>query len=68
MVKLMTEYSLETFIADLDQITAVETSQDKIIAEAKPLLQRLVSQPDCLDPKYKNRGATAYGRYMVAKK
>src|SRR6478672_1455880 len=61
----MTEYSLETFIADLDQITAVETSQDKIIAAAKPLLQRLVSQPDCLDPKYKNRGATAYGRYML---
>ena len=51
MVKLMTEYSLETFIADLDQITAVETSQDKIIAAAKPLLERLVSQPDCLDPK-----------------
>lgn len=65
MVKLMTEYSLETFIADLDQITAVETSQDKIIAAAKPLLERFVSQPDCLDPKYKNRGATAYGRYML---
>ncbi|HEY6996585.1 MAG TPA: hypothetical protein VH851_01585, partial [Candidatus Binatia bacterium] len=61
----MTEYSLETFIADLDRITSAETSQEKIVAAAKPLLERLVRQPNCLDPKYKKRGATAYGRYML---
>lgn len=58
-------YSLNEFIRDLDRITRVETSQEKIVATAKPLLERLVRQPDCLDPKYRKRGATAYGRYML---
>jgi len=61
----MTGYSLEKFIEDLDRITRTETSQEKIVGAAKPLLERLVRQPDCLDPKYKKRGTTAYGRYML---
>ena len=61
----MTGYSLEKFIEDLDRITRTETSQEKIVGAAKPLLERLVHQPDCLDPKYKKRGTTAYGRYML---
>jgi predicted metal-dependent enzyme (double-stranded beta helix superfamily) len=61
----MIGYSLEKFIEDLDRITRTETSQEKIVAAAKPLLERLVRQPDCLDPKYKKRGTTAYGRYML---
>ena len=65
MVKLMTEYFLENFIEDLERITRTEASQEKIIAAAKPLLERLVRQPHCLDAKYKKRGMTAYGRYML---
>jgi predicted metal-dependent enzyme (double-stranded beta helix superfamily) len=58
-------YSLENFIEDLDRITRTESSQEKIVTGAKPLLERLIRQPDCVDPKYKKRGATAYGRYML---
>ena len=65
IVEQMTTYSLEKFIADLDHITLGETSQEKIVAAAKPLLERLVRQPDCLERKYKKRGTTAYGRYML---
>ena len=61
----MTGYSLEKFIEDLDRITRTETSQEKIVGAAKPLLERLICQPDCLDPKYKKRGTKAYGRYML---
>lgn len=63
---MMTErYSLEDFIRDLERITGAESSQEKIVAAAKPLLARLVQQPDCIEPKYRKRGATAYGRYML---
>jgi len=58
-------YSLENFIEDLDRITRTESSQEKIVTAAKPLLERFIRQSDCLDPKYKKRGATAYGRYML---
>lgn len=58
-------YTLQNFIDDLDRITRAETSQEKIVAEAKPLLARLIHQPDCLDAKYRKRGAEAYGRYML---
>lgn len=61
----MTGYSLKSFIEDLDRITRTETSQEKIVGAAKPLLERLVRHPGWLDPKYKKRGATAYGRYML---
>lgn len=59
------DYSLQDFIRDLDRITRAETSQNKIVAEAKPLLAKLIQQPDCIDARYKRRGATAYGRYML---
>lgn len=62
---LMPAYSLQNFIADIDRITRGETSQEKIVAAAKPLLARLVQQPDCIDPKFRRRGAAAYGRYML---
>ncbi len=58
-------YTLKDFIADLDRITGAETSQEKIVAAAKPLLAQLVRQPNCIEEKYKKRGATAYGRYML---
>jgi predicted metal-dependent enzyme (double-stranded beta helix superfamily) len=58
-------YSLQDFIEDLDRITRAETSQQDIVARAKPLLAKLIEQPDCIDEKYTRRGATAYGRYML---
>jgi len=58
-------YSLETFILDLDQITRAEREPANIVAAAVPLLTRLVQQPDCLEARFKKRGATAYGRYML---
>ncbi len=58
-------YSLENLIQDLDRITRVENSPKKIVAEAKPLLAKLVQRPDCIESKFKKRGATAYGRYML---
>jgi predicted metal-dependent enzyme (double-stranded beta helix superfamily) len=62
----MTEtYTLQDFIEDLDRITRAETSQEKIVSAAKPLLAKLVQNPDCIEPKYRKRGATAYGRYML---
>jgi predicted metal-dependent enzyme (double-stranded beta helix superfamily) len=58
-------YSLLDFIEDLDRITRNESSQARIVAAAKPLLAKLVTQRDCIEPQYKKRGATAYGRYML---
>ena len=62
---MATNYSFQDFIQDLDRITRTARSQEKIVAEAKPLLARLIEQPDCIDEKYRKRGATAYGRYML---
>jgi len=59
------EYSLANFIDDLRRITGKETDPAKIVADAKPLLARLIVQPNCIEPKCKQRGATAYGRYML---
>lgn len=58
-------YSLQSFIRDLERIAGVESAPAKIVAAAKPLLARLVRQPDCLQPQFRKRGATAYGRYML---
>jgi predicted metal-dependent enzyme (double-stranded beta helix superfamily) len=62
---MASEYSLQSFIQDLDRITRTESSPAKIVAAAKPLLAKLVQQPDCLQAQYRKRGATAYGRYML---
>ena len=58
-------YSLNDLIADLDRITRNQDSDGQIVASAKPLLAQLVRQPECLDSKFKKRGDTAYGRYML---
>jgi len=62
---MTTNYSLDNFIEDLDRITRTETVQEKIVSMAKPLLVKLVQQPNCIEVKYRKRGATAYGRYML---
>jgi predicted metal-dependent enzyme (double-stranded beta helix superfamily) len=58
-------YSLQDFIEALDRITRAETSQEEIVAKAKPLLAKLIGQPNCINENYTRRGATAYGRYML---
>ena len=62
---MATSYSLQDFIEDLDRITRAESSQQNIVAKAKPLLAKLVQQRNCVDKKYTRRGTTAYGRYML---
>jgi predicted metal-dependent enzyme (double-stranded beta helix superfamily) len=58
-------YSLTDFIYDMRRITDAESSASAIVAQAKPLLAKLVQNPDCIEAKFKERGATAYGRYML---
>jgi predicted metal-dependent enzyme (double-stranded beta helix superfamily) len=59
------EYSLESFIRDMDAITRGENSSATIVAAAKPLLAKLVQRPDCVEAKFKKRPANEYGRYML---
>ena len=59
------KYSLQMFIQDMARITRDENAPAKIVAAAKPLLAQLVLWPDSIEPKFKQRGATAYGRYML---
>jgi 3-mercaptopropionate dioxygenase len=59
------EYSLQSFIRDMDDITRGESSPAAIVTAAKPLLARLVQRLDCIEPKFKKRSATEYGRYML---
>lgn len=62
---MATTYTLQDFIQDLNRITRDESAAEKIVAQAKPLLAKLVQQPDCIPTNYKKRGASAYGRYML---
>jgi predicted metal-dependent enzyme (double-stranded beta helix superfamily) len=59
------QYSLHDFIQDLDRITRAESAPEKIIDLAKPLLIKLIEYPICIEEKFRKRGATAYGRYML---
>jgi len=58
-------YTLQEFIADLDRITRAESAPEKMVAEAQPLLAKLVRLPNCIPVAYTKRGAAAYGRYML---
>ncbi len=62
---MTTDYSLASFIADMERITGAQRSPAKIVAEAKPLLAKLIRNPGCLEAKFKKRGVTEYGRYML---
>ena len=59
------EYSLQSFIRDMVDVTRAKNSPAAIVAAAKPLLAKLVQRPDCIEPQFKKRGATEYGRYML---
>ena len=58
-------YTLNDFIADLDRITRAAGPPARIVEETRPLLARLVSDRDCIEPQFKKRGAETYGRYML---
>ncbi len=58
-------YTLASFIQDLDRITREIAAPEKIVNEAKPLLAQLIGQPDCIEARFRKRGVTAYGRYML---
>ena len=62
---MTTTYSLQQFIADLDRITRTPNSPQRIVAEAKPLLADLVTNPDCIESGFKQHGVKSYGRYML---
>jgi predicted metal-dependent enzyme (double-stranded beta helix superfamily) len=62
---MASDYSLQNFIRDMEAITRDVTSPAAIVAAAKPLLAKLVQRPDCVEPQFKKRGATEYGRYML---
>jgi predicted metal-dependent enzyme (double-stranded beta helix superfamily) len=59
------EYLLKDLIADLTRITNSASTPEKIVSQAQPLLAGFVSNPHCIAPEFKQRGATAYGRYML---
>jgi predicted metal-dependent enzyme (double-stranded beta helix superfamily) len=58
-------YTLPRFIADLDRITAEETSGDRITERIAPLLQQLVRSPESIPPHYLTSPEGQRGRYMV---
>jgi predicted metal-dependent enzyme (double-stranded beta helix superfamily) len=59
------KYPLQDLLADLTRITSSASAPENIIVEAKPLLARFVSDPNCIAPRFKQRGAATYGRYML---
>jgi predicted metal-dependent enzyme (double-stranded beta helix superfamily) len=64
--KVMTStYSLRQFVADLDRITLRYSEPEKIVAVAKPLLEELVRDPNCIEARFKRHGGKSYGRYML---
>jgi len=59
------DYSLESFIQEMDRITQGSAAPQEIVNQAKPLLARLIRQPNCIEARFTKRGATAYSRYML---
>ncbi len=59
------EYTLESFIQDLDRVTREESSPVAIVKQVTPHLQRLLGNPGCIPAEFHRRGQNAYGRYML---
>jgi predicted metal-dependent enzyme (double-stranded beta helix superfamily) len=59
-------YTLEQFVADLDRITAAESSDTAIAEQVAPLLARLVRNPGSIPAQYLRRAADGgRGRYIL---
>ena len=53
----MTDYTLKSFVADLDAITSAETDPAAITAKAAPLLARLCRNPEAIPVEYRTAPA-----------
>lgn len=58
-------YTLGNFVDDLGRITLQTSSAAAIVEEVKPLLERVLRNPTCIPPQYRQRGTHGYGRYML---
>lgn len=59
-------YTLDDFIADLERITAAETSPQAVTERVAPLLARLIRNPDALPAEYRRRAPDGRrGRWML---
>jgi len=58
-------YDVSDFIADMQRVTGEETAPEAIMEGCKPLLRKLLENPDCIPAEFKKRGAKAQGRYML---
>ena len=61
----MADYTLTSFVADLDAITSTETDPAAITAKAAPLLARLCRNPEAIPVEYRTAPAGQRGRYML---
>jgi predicted metal-dependent enzyme (double-stranded beta helix superfamily) len=59
------QYDLDSFIHDLDRVTRNGISPATIVGRIAPLLRELLRNPACIPPQFRQRGASAYGRYML---
>ncbi len=58
-------YTLDDFVQDLYRLTIRERPPVAIVKEITPLLERVLRDPDCIPPQYRERGSNGYGRYML---
>ena len=59
-------YTFQQFVADLDRITARETTPEAITAKIAPLLGRLVANPDAIPAQFRGRAPDGgRGRFML---
>jgi predicted metal-dependent enzyme (double-stranded beta helix superfamily) len=61
----VSDYTLESFVKDLDAITSTETDPTAITAKAAPLLARLCRNPEAIPAQYRTAPAGQRGRYML---
>jgi len=59
------DYTLQSFVRDLDAITSAETDPSVITAKAAPLLARLCRNPQAIPAQYRTAPAGQRGRYML---
>ena len=58
-------YGVPDFVADMKRRTGKESMPEAIIERCKPLMRKLLEDPDCIPAEFKKRGARGQGRYML---
>ena len=61
----MADYTLQSFVKDLDAITSAETDPAVITTKAAPLLARLCRNPQTIPTQFRTAPAGQRGRYML---